>query len=117
MALREGCMLDSKTPQPHPAHRAVPLFWIAAALLWFCGIGIGALGHPSAGLVVRWIALAAFAGLALQKPTLMKSTVLAMFAGVEIGLDAPHVAIELRFLGDLFLRLVRMIVAPLLFAT
>jgi proton glutamate symport protein len=40
-----------------------------------------------------------------------------MLAGVELGIDAPRIAVEFRFLGDLFLRLVRMIVAPLLFAT
>jgi proton glutamate symport protein len=36
---------------------------------------------------------------------------------VELGLDAPHVAAQARLPGDLFLRLIRMIVAPLLFAT
>jgi proton glutamate symport protein len=40
-----------------------------------------------------------------------------MIAGVELGLDAPHVAAQARLPGDLFLRLIRMIVAPLLFAT
>jgi len=44
-------------------------------------------------------------------------TFLAMLAGIEIGLDAPHFAFQLRILGDLFLRLVRMIIAPLIFAT
>ena len=44
-------------------------------------------------------------------------TFLAMLAGVELGLDAPHVAAQARLPGDLFLRLIRMIVAPLLFAT
>jgi proton glutamate symport protein len=36
---------------------------------------------------------------------------------VELGLDAPRVAIETHFLGELFLRLIRMIVAPLIFAS
>ena len=40
-----------------------------------------------------------------------------MLAGIELGIDAPHVAAQARFPGDLFLRLIRMIVAPLLFAT
>ena len=47
----------------------------------------------------------------------MTWTFLAMIAGVELGLDAPHVAAQARLPGDLFLRLIRMIVAPLLFAT
>jgi len=40
-----------------------------------------------------------------------------MLAGAELGMDAPHMAANLRVFGDLFLRLVRMIVAPLLFAS
>jgi proton glutamate symport protein len=110
-------MLDVKTPRGPLLNRSEFLLWIAAAILWLCGVGTGALGHPASGAIIRWVAIAAFASLTLRKPTLLTSTMLAMFAGVEIGLDAPHLAVELRFLGDLFLRLVRMIVAPLLFAT
>jgi proton glutamate symport protein len=44
-------------------------------------------------------------------------TFFAMLAGAELGLDAPRFATQMHFLGDLFLRLIRMIVAPLLFAT
>jgi len=40
-----------------------------------------------------------------------------MLAGAELGMDAPRFAMQMHFLGDLFLRLIRMIVAPLLFAT
>jgi len=47
----------------------------------------------------------------------MTWTFLAMLAGVELGIDAPQVAAQVRLPGDLFLRLIRMIVAPLLFAT
>jgi proton glutamate symport protein len=38
-----------------------------------------------------------------------------MTIGVVVGLDAPHFAGQLRFVGDIFLRLIRMIVAPLIF--
>jgi proton glutamate symport protein len=40
-----------------------------------------------------------------------------MLAGIELGLDAPKAAAQTHFLADLFLRLIRMIIAPLLFAT
>lgn len=43
--------------------------------------------------------------------------VVAMVAGVEIGLDAPAFAIGSHFLSDIFLRLVKTIVAPLILAT
>src|SRR5208282_6474610 len=37
--------------------------------------------------------------------------------GLEIGLDHPHFAERLRFLSDIFLRLIKVIVAPLILAT
>ena len=40
-----------------------------------------------------------------------------MVAGAELGYDAPHVAVQLRVLSDIFLRLIRTIVAPLILAT
>ena len=40
-----------------------------------------------------------------------------MFAGLEIGLDWPGFAAHLRVLSDIFLRLIKVIVAPLIFGT
>ncbi|HEY1498470.1 MAG TPA: cation:dicarboxylase symporter family transporter [Acidobacteriaceae bacterium] len=40
-----------------------------------------------------------------------------MLAGIELGVDAPHVAIAGRVFSDIFLRLIRVIVAPLIFGT
>ena len=41
----------------------------------------------------------------------------AMVAGAELGFDAPRVAVELRVFSDVFLRLIKTIVAPLILAT
>ncbi len=41
----------------------------------------------------------------------------AMVAGVEVGLDAPHVAVQLRVISDVFLRLIKTIVGPLILGT
>jgi proton glutamate symport protein len=38
-----------------------------------------------------------------------------MLAGAELGVDAPQFAAQTHFLADIFLRLIRMIVAPLIF--
>jgi proton glutamate symport protein len=38
-----------------------------------------------------------------------------MLAGAELGVDAPRMAAQMHFIGDIFLRLIRMIVAPLIF--
>ncbi len=40
-----------------------------------------------------------------------------MAAGMEVGLDLPHVAVEGHFLSDIFLRLIKTITAPLIFGT
>ncbi len=40
-----------------------------------------------------------------------------MVAGAELGFDAPRLAVELRVLSDVFLRLIKTIVAPLILAT
>jgi Na+/H+-dicarboxylate symporter len=37
-----------------------------------------------------------------------------MLAGAELGVDAPQIAAQSHFLADIFLRLIRMIVAPLI---
>src|SRR5690349_6367129 len=41
----------------------------------------------------------------------------AIVAGVAVGHFWPDLAVSLRFVGQIFLRLIRTIVAPLLFAT
>src|SRR6201996_1340023 len=42
---------------------------------------------------------------------------IAMLAGVELGVDAPGVAVQSKVFSDIFLRLIRMIVAPLILGT
>src|SRR6202041_248960 len=40
-----------------------------------------------------------------------------MVAGAELGFDAPAVAVNLKVFSDIFLRLIKTIVAPLILAT
>ena len=88
-----------------------------AAVPFVLGVAASLAGQTVLGQWLRWVGIASFAAITLRRPSLLAWTFLAMLAGVEIGLDWPHLALELRFLGDLFLRLIRMIVAPLIFAT
>jgi proton glutamate symport protein len=68
-------------------------------------------------LVVRWTSILALVLYALYKRTLTTWILAAMVIGAVLGHDWPHVAVHLRLLSLIFLRLIRAIIAPLLFAT
>ncbi len=97
--------------------RRASILAVGGILLWIGGLAFSLLSHPMPGAVLRSIAIVLFAAATLFRSSLMLWTFLAMLAGVEFGLDAPRFAVQTHFLGDLFLRLIRMIVAPLLFAS
>lgn len=89
----------------------------AGAALWLAGTAAGIAGGFRVGIVLRLLGIALLGAAALRKSSLTAWTFLAVLAGVEIGVDAPHLAAQTKLASDLFLRLIRMIVAPLLFAT
>ncbi|MGA1982224.1 MAG: cation:dicarboxylase symporter family transporter [Acidobacteriaceae bacterium] len=68
-------------------------------------------------LAVRWLGLLLLAGFAFRRRSLTPWIFVAMLVGAELGFDAPHFAVSLRFLSDIFLRLIKTIVAPLILAT
>jgi proton glutamate symport protein len=70
-----------------------------------------------AALSLRLIALAAFTLFALQRRSLTIWIIWGMLAGVELALDAPRVALQTRVFSDIFLRLIKTIVAPLILGT
>ncbi|MGI8582194.1 MAG: cation:dicarboxylate symporter family transporter, partial [Chitinophagaceae bacterium] len=68
-------------------------------------------------LIVRWIFIASTLLYAIYKRSLTTWILVSMIVGVEIGLTFPAFSQNLQFLSKIFLRLVKTIVAPLLFAT
>jgi proton glutamate symport protein len=68
-------------------------------------------------IALRWLAIVLLLALAWRRRSLTVWILVAMVVGAEIGHDFPAAAIQLRVLGQIFLRLIRTIVAPLLFAT
>lgn len=66
---------------------------------------------------IRWIALALFVVYGCYKRKLTAWILIAMAIGAAIGHDWPHVAVNLRVIAAIFLRLIKTIIAPLLFAT
>ncbi len=83
------------------------------AVLDYVGISLGA----TVSFASRWLAIAALSAFAAQRRSLTIWILVAMVIGAEIGHDFPDVAMGLRVLAQIFLRLIRTIVAPLLFAT
>jgi proton glutamate symport protein len=66
---------------------------------------------------LRWGGLIAFLLLGLRKRSLTYWIFVAMLVGLEIGLDRPQLAEHLRMLSEIFLRLIKVIVAPLILGT
>jgi proton glutamate symport protein len=66
---------------------------------------------------LRWTLIALFMGYALRRKSLTAWIFLGMIAGAEFGCDWPTRAAGLQVLGTIFLRLIKVIIAPLLFGT
>ena len=86
---------------------------ILAALLTGLGAGL----PPAVPVAARWLALVAIAAAAAPRRSLTLWIVVSMLVGIELGHDAPGIAMSLKVLSDAFLRLVKTIIAPLVFAT
>src|SRR5208337_3452400 len=84
---------------------------VAALLSWRLA------GPASLFPALRWTALAALVVYGCFRRTLTTWIFIAMLLGAEIGHDFPGVANNLRVLALIFLRLIKTIIAPLLFAT
>ena len=67
--------------------------------------------------VLRWIALAALVAYGCFRRTLTAWIFIAMLLGAAIGHDFPNAATNLRVLALIFLRLIKTIIAPLIFGT
>jgi Na+/H+-dicarboxylate symporter len=68
-------------------------------------------------VTARWLAILVSCVYGLARRSLTAWIFIAMFSGAAIGHDWPHVALNLRVISMIFLRLIKAIVAPLLFAT
>jgi proton glutamate symport protein len=93
---------------------------VAAAVAIAVSLLAGARVLPLSGLVpmlLRWFAILLIAAYATSRRSLTAWILVGLLAGAELGQDAPSVALKLQFLGAIFLRLIKVIIAPLLFGT
>jgi proton glutamate symport protein len=92
---------------------------LAAVILLCAGmvVGVSAPTMHDTGIGLRLAAIVLLAVFAMRRRSLPPWIFVAMVAGAELGFDAPAVAISLRVFSDIFLRLIKTIVAPLILAT
>ncbi|MCU1319602.1 MAG: sodium:dicarboxylate symporter, partial [Edaphobacter sp.] len=93
---------------------------LAAAGLLVVGVVVGLMSGTTlhvAGCCLRWVGIGLLGVFALRRRSLTPWIFVAMVAGAELGFDEPAVAVSLRVFSDIFLRLIKTIVAPLILAT
>ncbi len=66
--------------------------------------------------ILRWLVILLIAAYATSRRSLTTWIFVGLLAGAEFGHDWPSVAVNLQLLGTIFLRLIKVIIAPLLFA-
>jgi proton glutamate symport protein len=76
-----------------------------------------AFGSPAPSLAGRWTLLAGLALWALRRRSLTAWILVSMAVGAEVGHDWPQAAVAMRLLSLIFIRMIKTIIAPLLFAT
>jgi proton glutamate symport protein len=89
----------------------------AAALLWQLQRSNASSSLETLALAARWLAILGAVLLGFARRSLTTWILISMIAGAAIGHDFPSAAGNLRVLGLVFLRLIKTIIAPLLFGT
>ncbi|HLJ89074.1 MAG TPA: cation:dicarboxylase symporter family transporter [Candidatus Angelobacter sp.] len=88
-----------------------------AAILWSLAHYAGAALPSNLLLAGRWLAILVFCGYAITRRSLTVWITAGIFVGAEIGHDWPLFAANLQVLSGIFLRLIKNIIAPLVFST
>ena len=90
---------------------------VSAAMAILASLFAGTLIPSLAATALRWLALVLLAAYATYRRSLTAWILVGLLAGAEFGHDAAATAAKLQFLGTIFLRLIKVIIAPLLFGT
>ncbi len=91
---------------------------VTGALLFLSGVALSIFLGPHLWIpLVRWTGLAILAAAGVRRSSLTYWIVVATLLGGELGLDRPQIAEQLRVLSEIFLRLIKVIVAPLIFGS
>lgn len=103
---------------PKTSRMPFALLTFSGLLLFTAGATLSILSPSNTFSVwLRWFALILLAIAGLTKRSLTFWIFFSMLVGLEIGLDHPQFAAHLRIFSDIFLRLIKVIVAPLILGT
>ena len=73
---------------------------------------------PNEALIItRWLAISGLVFYGIKKKSLTSWILISMVVGAEIGNDFPDFGIKLQVLSKVFLKMIKTIIAPLLFGT
>ncbi|MGD0545295.1 MAG: cation:dicarboxylase symporter family transporter [Candidatus Acidiferrales bacterium] len=113
--MNETAKKDLSTKEGSALFRALT---VVGVLLFLLGAGLAIVLGPQLWItVLRWAGLLSIAAAGLRRGSLTYWIFFSMLLGGEIGLDRPQLAEHLRVLSDIFLRLIKVIVAPLILGT
>lgn len=73
--------------------------------------------HPSFLLISRWLGITVVIAYCLRKASLTTWIFGSMLIGIAIGVDFPELAMNLKVVSQVFLKLIKTVIAPLLFGT
>jgi len=108
----------STSPPPVQQPLALRVITVAGVLLFAAGALLPIfLPHHLWTVGLRWIGIVVIALTGLRSQSLTRWIFVSMLVGGEIGLDRPQFAEHLRVFSEIFLRLIKVIVAPLIFGT
>ncbi len=97
------------------------IFWYILAFahigLFFFIEGLASEMDPMPFKVIRYLLMAFLFLIAFKRKKLSLWIFSAMILGVEVGMDFPDFSLEMERFGKIFLRLIKSLVAPLIFAT
>ncbi len=111
--------MPETTPSPLKRISILIIFvgFSLAALLWVGNDKLNLALAPGILAGARWLGIAGCVLYAVQRRSLTTWILVSMIVGAEIGHDWPSVAQNARLLSLIFLRMIKTIIAPLLFAT
>ncbi len=89
---------------------------IAGLISYLAISGWLSLSEPTLA-ALRWLAISTLVYYGFLKRNLTTTILVSMVIGVEVGLDFPEFSQNLKVVSQIFLRLIKSIIAPLLFGT